>query len=108
MFAQSYEPFSAPVRRCRPTETHVIQPYSWQSYGLYTTGDRAGSWFAAPVRASNEYMAIDAVLRQVFPCGPVVTSLRPIEPMERPEKDRTRFRRDALSYARYARMREAA
>jgi hypothetical protein len=101
--AESYDPFSCPVRRCKPTEAYIIQPYSWQAYGDYTSGERAGGSFAAPVRASNEYMARDAVLRQVFPDGPVITGLRPIEPMPRPEQDRARFRRDAARLARYQR-----
>lgn len=100
-----YDPFSCPVRRCKPTEAYIIQPHSWQAYGNYTSGERAGSWFAAPVRASNAYMATDAVLRQVFPCGPVITSLQPITPMPRLEKDRPRFRREQRSYARYAEAR---
>ena len=80
------------VRRCRPTEEYVIPPYSWQSYGDYTA--EPGKWFAAPVRASNEFMAREAVLRSVHPLNPVITRIYPVEPMVRNEKDRRRWRRE--------------
>ena len=73
---------SSPIRRCRPTEDFVIQPHSWQAYGYYSAN--GNSAFATAVRASNAFMAHDAVLSQVHPFGPVVTSLRRIDPMPRP------------------------
>lgn len=87
------------ARHCRGTEEYIIQPYTWQSYGVYTEGEAAGLLFAGAVRASNEYMARDAALAQAQPYGPVITAIRPIEPMVRPIAQRRQWRRDNARWA---------
>ncbi len=85
------------IRRCIPTADYIIKPYAWQSYGYYADYPHAEpkvSWFAGAVRASNSFMAHLAALEQAHPYGPVVTALRPIDPMPRPDSDRKRFKRD--------------
>ncbi len=81
------------TRRCIPNADYIIKPYAWQSYGYYADSE-GKPMFAGPVRASNAYMAHDAAISQAHPLGPVITSLKPIPPMARPESDRKRFKRD--------------
>jgi hypothetical protein len=74
-------------RTLPPWRRSDLHSHVWQAFGRYTDVPADAPFahsirpdeepiFASPVRASNAYMAAWRVLRQVYPYGPVIDSLR--------------------------------
>ncbi len=51
--------------------------HTWQAYGYYA--DNGNSLWAGAVKASNEFMARAAILKQTHDLSPVITTLRKVE-----------------------------